>query len=129
LEGLWWADDMNSFTAARDKARWDWTLMLMVPSWISRAMFITAVEQAGAKNRLARVDDVRLEELAEGRCVQTLHVGSFDDEADVLAQMHDDFIPGQGLRMVGKHHEIYLSDFRRVAPEKQRTILRQPVVA
>lgn len=129
LEGLWWAEDMDSFTAARDKARWDWTLMLMVPSWITHAMFITAVERAGAKNRQSRVDDVRLEALAEGRCVQTLHVGSFDDEADVLAQMHDVFIPGQGLRMVGKHHEIYLSDFRRVAPEKQRTILRQPVAA
>jgi len=59
--------------------------------------------------------------------VQTLHVGSFDDEADVLARLHHDFIPGNGLRMVGKHHEIYLSDPRKTAPEKLRTILRQPV--
>ena len=65
--------------------------------------------------------------LSEGRCVQTLHVGSFDDEAPVLAQMHDEFIPGEGPHTVGKHHEIYLSDFRKVAPEKQRTIRRQPV--
>lgn len=127
LEGLWWAEDMDTFTAARDKSQWDWTLMLMVPDWIDRAMFATAVEQAGVKSRPARLGDVRLETLAEGRCVQTLHVGSFDDEADVLARLHHEFIPGQGLRMVGKHHEIYLSDFRRVAPEKQRTILRQPV--
>jgi hypothetical protein len=56
-----------------------------------------------------------------------LHVGSFDDEATVLAQLHHEFIPDHGLRMAGTHHEIYLSDFRRVAPEKQRTILRQPV--
>lgn len=129
LEGLWWADEMTSFTVARDKARWDWTLMLMVPDWISRAVFVAAVERAEATSRNARVAEVRLEMLAEGRCVQTLHVGSFDDEAEVLARMHDDYIPGHGLRMVGKHHEIYLSDFRRVAPEKQRTILRQPVVA
>ena len=127
LEGLWWAEDMDSFTAARDKSRWDWTLMLMVPDWINQAMFTIAVEQAGAKNQPARLDDVRLETLSEGRCVQTLHVGSFDDEADVLAKLHHEFIPGQGLRMVGKHHEIYLSDFRKVAPDKQRTILRQPV--
>jgi len=127
LEGLWWADDMDSFTYAREKARWDWTLMLMVPDWIDQAMVTTAVEQARVRNRPARVDEVRLEMLSEGRCVQTLHVGSFDDEAEVLAQMHDDFIPDQGLRMVGKHHEIYLSDFRRTAPAKQRTILRQPV--
>lgn len=127
LEALWWADDMASFTATRDKARWQWTVMLMVPQWIDQPMFAAAVEKVGAGSSPARVDDVRLEALAEGRCVQTLHVGSFDDEAGVLAQMHDVFIPGRGLRMVGKHHEIYLSDFRRVAPEKQRTILRQPV--
>ncbi|WP_433364223.1 GyrI-like domain-containing protein [Actinoplanes sp. CA-142083] len=122
LEGLWWADDMESFTGARNKSRWDWTLMLMVPEWIGEDMCAAAVERAGAKN-------VRLETLSEGRCVQTLHVGSFDDEAGVLARLHDELIPGQGLRMAGKHHEIYLSDFRRVAPEKQRTILRQPVRA
>jgi hypothetical protein len=127
LEGLWWADDMDVFTAARDKSRWDWTLMLMVPSWLGQGMFATAVRQAGAKSRPTRVDDVRLETLSEGRCVQTLHVGSFDDEAEVLERLHHEFIPGEGLRRTGKHHEIYLSDFRRVAPEKQRTILRQPV--
>ena len=127
LEGLWWAQDMDSFTARRDKSRWDWTLMLMVPEWIERVMVTTAVEQAGARNRPARLDDVRMETLAEGRCVQTLHVGSFDDEADVLARLHHEFIPDNGLRMAGKHHEIYLSDFRKVAPQKLRTILRQPV--
>jgi hypothetical protein len=104
-------------------------MMLMVPDWIDRAMFATAVEHAGTKNHPVRLGDVRLEALSEGRCAQTLHVGSFDDEADLLAQLHDEFIPGLGLRMVGRHHEIYLSDFRRVAPDKQRTILRQPVAA
>lgn len=127
LEGLWWAADMDSFTAARDKSRWNWTLMIMVPDWTEREMFAAAVGQAGAKNRPARLDDVRLERLSEGRCVQTLHIGSFDDEAALLARMHDEFIPGNGLRMAGRHHEIYLSDFRKVAPEKLRTVLRQPV--
>jgi hypothetical protein len=61
--------------------------------------------------------------------VQTLHVGSYDDEAELLARMHHEFIPDNGLRMVGKHHEIYLSDSRKVTPEKLRTILRQPVNA
>ncbi|MEU0551628.1 GyrI-like domain-containing protein [Micromonospora sp. NPDC005979] len=76
-----------------------------------------------------RLDDVRFQTLREGRCVQTLHVGSFDDEAAVLTQLHHAFIPSKGLRMAGRHHEIHLSDFRRTAPEKQRTILRQPVTA
>ena len=129
LEGLWWAEDMDAFTTGRDKSRWDWTLMLMVPDWIDPTMFTTAVELAGAKNRPALLDDLRVETLSEGRCAQTLHVGSFDDEADVLRRMHHEFIPEQGLRMTGTHHEIYLSDFRKVAPEKQRTILRQPVAA
>ncbi|MFF4875705.1 GyrI-like domain-containing protein [Micromonospora sp. NPDC000668] len=127
LEGLWWADDMDSFTAGRDKSRWDWTLMIMAPDWINQDMVTAAVEQAGARNRPARLDDTRLETLSEGRCVQTLHVGSFDEEAEVLAHLHHKFVPGNGLRMVGRHHEIYLSDFRKVAPDKQRTILRQPV--
>ncbi|MBQ1026204.1 GyrI-like domain-containing protein [Micromonospora sp. C95] len=129
LEGLWWADDMAAFTTSRDKSQWNWSLLLMVPDWIDRAMFDTAVAQAGAKTKPVRLDDIRLEPLSEGRCVQTLHVGSFDDEAAVLADLHDEFIPAQGLRMTGRHHEIYLSDFRRVAPDRRRTILRQPVTA
>ncbi|MDT0304303.1 GyrI-like domain-containing protein [Streptomonospora wellingtoniae] len=127
LEGLWWAEDMDTFTTSRDKSRWEWTLMIMVPDWIDRDMFAAAVERAGTGNRPARLGDLRLESLSEGRCVQTLHVGSFEDEADVLARMHQGFIPDHGLRVAGTHHEIYLSDFRRVAPEKLRTILRQPV--
>jgi hypothetical protein len=128
LEGLWWADDMDSFTASRDKSRWDWTLMIMVPDWIDQDMVADVRGQLSAKG-LRRLHEVRLGALSEGRCVQTLHVGSYDDEAGVLARMHDEFIPGNGLRMVGRHHEIYLSDSRRVAPERLRTILRQPVAA
>lgn len=127
LEGLWWADDMSTFTGARDKARWDWTLMVLTPDWIGPDMVAAAVERVGAKAPPERLGDVRSETLAEGRCVQTLHVGPFDDEAAVLARMHDEVIPGHGFTMTGKHHEIYLSDLRRTAPEKLRTVLRQPV--
>lgn len=127
LEGLWWAEDMDSFTTARDRTQWDWTVMLMVPEWIDQSMFEAAIEQVRAKHRPARLDHVRLQTLSEGRCVQTLHVGSFDNEADVLEHMHHEFIPSHGLRMTGKHHEIYFNDFRKVAPDKLRTILRQPV--
>ncbi|WP_062315889.1 GyrI-like domain-containing protein [Demequina maris] len=127
LEGLWTADDPASFTTRRDKSAWDWTLMVMTPDWVDDALVESAIAAAGAKDAPARLDDVRLETLAEGRCVQTLHVGSFDDEGPVLARIHDEFIPANGLRMTGRHHEIYLSDFRKVAPERLRTILRQPV--
>lgn len=127
LEGLWWAEDMDAYTAARDKSQWDWTMMLMAPEWIGKSMVDDAIEQAGAKTPPARLDAVRLGTLAEGRCVQTLHIGSYDDEAPVLAKMHDEFIPEHGLHLSGKHHEIYLSDVRKVSPDRLRTILRQPV--
>ncbi|MFG6280147.1 GyrI-like domain-containing protein [Microbacterium sp. 5K110] len=127
LEGLWWADDMDAFTVVRDKSRWDWTMMLLVPDWIDEAMFQSAVEIVRAAGSADRLEEVRMETLAEGLCVQTLHVGSFDEEADVLDEMHHAFIPGQGLSLSGKHHEIYLSDVRRTSPDKLRTILRQPV--
>ena len=127
LEALWWADDMRVFTSARDKSRWSWTAMIMTPDWITSAMFAAAVDLVAAKDAPAALGAVRLETLEEGRCVQTLHVGPYDAEAEVLAELHDRFIPSAGLRMTGRHHEIYLSDPRRVAPEKLRTILRQPV--
>lgn len=127
LEALWWASNMDVFTSARDKSRWDWTAMIMTPDWISFERFEDAVANAAAKDRAASLDGVRMETLHEGDCVQTLHVGPYDAETDLLTELHDDFIPTAGLRMTGKHHEIYLSDARRVEPSKRRTILRQPV--
>lgn len=114
LEGLWWAEDMEAFTAARDKSRWHWRLLLMTPPWIQDDL----IETSG---------DVCWERLEEGRCVQTLHVGPYDEEGPVLARMHHEAIPDRGLQMQGLHHEIYLGDPRRAAPERLRTILRQPV--
>ncbi|NLI84476.1 MAG: hypothetical protein GX440_03545 [Propionibacterium sp.] len=126
LEGLWWADDMDAFSN-RDKSQWDWTLLLLVPDWIDQAMVDAAVEQVAAKDPPARLGDVRFDLLDEGLCVQTLHIGSFDDEGPVLQRLHEEFIPSQGLTPTGHHHEVYFSDFRRTAPDKLRTLLRQPV--
>ncbi len=127
LEGLWWSDDMATFTSERDKSRWSWTLLNLVPDWLDDAAFDTALDRVRDRRAPDRLGDLRLETLDEGRCVQVLHVGAYDDEAEVLARMHDEVIPSEGMRMTGRHHEIYLSDQRRVAPEKRRTILRQPV--
>lgn len=127
LEGRWWADELEYFTTRRDKSRWRWTLMVMTPAWLSVDHVAGVVESARRKKPALPLEDVRLERLDEGLCVQTLHVGAFDDEGSVLAQIHDEYLPEHGLRPVGTHHEIYLSDFRRVAPESRRTILRQPV--
>ncbi|PPF43518.1 hypothetical protein C5B85_12505 [Pseudoclavibacter sp. AY1F1] len=127
LEGLWWSDDMATFTDARDKSRWNWTLLLMTPDWIDEHRFNEAVARVAAKKSPSWLDRVRFEPLEEGLVVQTMHRGSYDDEGPTLARLHDEFIPAQGLHMTGRHHEIYFSDSRKVAPEKMRTMLRQPV--
>ncbi|AEE44297.1 GyrI-like domain-containing protein [Cellulomonas fimi] len=127
LEALWWADDMDAFTTARDKSRWDWTLLNVVPGWITAEHVAQARATVLRKGGAPRLDDLRLERYDEGLCVQTLHVGPYDDEAPVLDALHHEFLPAHGLRRTGKHHEVYLSDARRTAPEKLRTILRQPV--
>jgi len=126
LEALWWAEDMSSFTSARDKSRWSWTAMVMVPEWITPAIYDRACAKAAAK-QAPSLDRLRLEILDEGTCVQTLHLGPYDEEGPVLEEMHHRFLPEHGLRMTGRHHEIYLGDPRRTAPERLRTILRQPV--
>lgn len=125
LEALWWAQEMAAFTTARDKSRWDWTLLSLVPNWLTVDDVETARERAARKSPPA-LDQVRLQPLAEGPCVQTLHVGSYDDEGPVLERLHAE-IAERGWRRAGKHHEIYLSDARRTAPGKLRTILRQPI--
>ncbi|MFI2564724.1 GyrI-like domain-containing protein [Paenarthrobacter sp. NPDC018779] len=127
LEGLWWSGDMASFTSSRDKSKWDWTMMIMAPDWITPEHVDAARDTVAGKGGAPALDSLRLESLDEGLAVQTLHVGPYDAEGPVLEEMHHGYIPENSLRMTGKHHEIYLSDARRTAPEKLKTILRQPV--
>ena len=124
LEALWDAADKAAFTTTRDKSLWRWTAMILVPDGIDDDLVSRAVQQAAGAPLL---DRLRVETLEEALCAQTLHIGPYDDEGPVLARMHDEFIPSHGLRMTGTHHEIYLSDARRVEPARLRTILRQPV--
>lgn len=126
LEALWSADDYAAFTSARDKSKWDWTLMILQPDWIE-AEYVDAGRDAVAAKAGDDAHVVRLERFDEGLSVQTLHIGPYDAEGPVLARLHDEFVPTNGLRLAGRHHEIYLGDVRRTAPEKLRTILRQPV--
>lgn len=134
LEGLWWAEDMNTFLT-REKDQWLWTMMIRQPEWLTKEHFGEVVEATVAKN--AKKADaptsedllrkVRLETYHEGDSVQVLHLGAYDDEGPILAKMHHEHIPENRLQMHLKHHEIYLSDPRKMAPEKLKTILRQPV--
>ena len=126
LEGLWWAEDMTTFLTG-EKSQWDWTMMIMTPECISVDIFDETVKLVRKAKDPASLDHVRLERYHEGLSVQIMHIGSYDDEGPVLDQMHSDFIPDNGFIENGKHHEIYLSDPRRVVPEKMKTVLRQPV--
>jgi hypothetical protein len=125
LEGLWWADDPHVFHQA-DKSAWKWTAMILQPEFISRAPVDKAFDDVRRKRNPAALDRVRFELLEECWSVQILYTGPFSEEGPTIQRMHD-FIHAQGKELYGKHHEIYLSDPRRTAPEKLKTILRQPM--
>jgi len=127
LEGLWWADDMESFSTSRDKSRWQWTMMIMTPDWITADFVAEARTDAGKKKDLPSLEQVRWEPYREGLAVQILHLGSYDEEGPVLARLHGVWMPENQYTFNGLHHEIYLSDPRRVEPQKLKTILRQPI--
>lgn len=128
LEALWWADDMSAF-ANRAKDLWSWTAMIMVPDWIEPAQITGAVDAVQAKKNLPALALLRHDILHEGPSVQILHVGSYDEEGPTLSRMHHQYLPQNDLIFNGKHHEIYLSDPRKTAASKLKTILRQPVRA
>jgi len=128
LEGLWSAADWNAFRT-RDKAAWDWTMMIAQPDWITPELVERARGAVARKKPLPALDLIRFERFAEGRSVQILYVGAYDDEGPTLERLHGEFLPAHGLVPSGRHHEIYLSDPRRTEPGRLKTILRQPVTA
>jgi hypothetical protein len=125
LEGLWWADDMSDYIND-NKSKWIWTMMIMQPELVTKELVQAAVHQVKDKKNLPSIDKVRFKPLQEGKCAQTLHVGPFTTEGPTVERVHS-FIAECGSELIGKHHEIYLTDIRRAAPEKWRTIIRQPM--
>lgn len=126
LEGLWWADDMDDFLHG-NKDNWDWTLMIMQPDMITTDMVQEAVAKVKAKKSPDAIDKLRFESYAEGKSAQIMHLGPYSEETENITKLHE-FIAAAGLERRGKHHEIYLSDMRRTASEKLKTIIRQPAV-
>jgi hypothetical protein len=125
LEGLWWADNMAAFSKGlRDQ--WRWTMMIMQPDFVSPELIETATVEVRRKKGLTALSRLRLERFAEGPSAQLLHIGPFSEEAATIERLHR-FIADGGLQPRSKHHEIYLSDIRRAAPEKWKTLIRQPI--
>jgi hypothetical protein len=124
-EGLWWMDDMREFSVAR-KDDWKWTMMIMQPEIVTPDLFSQAVSEALKKKEQPALSKLRLEHFHEGLAAQILYFGAYADEGPTIARMHK-FIEESGYTRLGKHHEVYLGDPRRSAPEKLRTVIRQPM--
>ena len=138
LEALWWVDDPGqqdilaavalgqATMASTDRDAWRWQAMIMQPDPIDADMVAAALAQARAKKPAPGLDRLRYRRWAEGRCAQLLHLGPYASEGPSIVRLHQ-AIAAAGCRPCGRHHEIYLGDPRRSAPEKLRTILRHPV--
>lgn len=125
LEGLWWVDDMTQFSLV-DKDAWKWTSMIMQPEYVTEELFKEARIQIEKKKGLAALSEIRFEAFHEGQAAQIMYIGPYaEEEAPTIEKIHN-FIKEQGNNLRGRHHEIYLSDPRRTAPEKLKTIIRQP---
>ncbi|MES9828364.1 MAG: GyrI-like domain-containing protein [Candidatus Thiodiazotropha sp.] len=125
LEGLWWTDDMSAFSV-ENKDGWKWTLMIMQPELVTKEMVQNAIEQVKEKKNPVSLPLARFESFEEGKVAQIMHIGPFSEEGPTVEKVHS-FIEENGSQRRGKHHEIYLSDIRRAAPEKWKTIIRQPM--
>ncbi len=124
LEGLWWADDMRAFGTG-DKSSWKWTMMILQPDFVTREIVESMRAEVAKKKNPPALSKVRLEAFAEGPAAQILHIGPYSAEGPNIAKVHD-HIKQSGRALSGKHHEIYLKDPRKSAPEKLQTIVRQP---
>jgi len=130
LEGLWWVPDMATFST-EDKSEWDWTMMIRQPDAATPDLLAHLADEVATKKSIRIAKELRLISFEEGTAAQVLHVGPYATEASTIVRLHE-FIREQGFTFHGhrhKHHEIYLGDPRRSAPEKLRTIIRQPYAA
>ncbi len=124
LEGLWWADDMRTFST-ENKSDWKWTLMIAQPEWIDETIVEEQREIVLQKKGLDFLKLLRYEPYDEGQAAQIMHIGPFSEEGPNIEKVHN-FIRESGKQLAGLHHEIYLSDIRKGKPENWKTIIRQP---
>ena len=128
LEGFWWQDNVDGIDYA-DKAAFNWISVIRLPEFVTQKDFEWAVETASEKKKLD-CSSAEFLTIDEGVCVQIMHIGAFDDEPQTVALM-DEYIAQNGyendITESRLHHEIYLSDARKVAPEKWKTVIRHPI--
>lgn len=125
LEGLWYMDRMDEWRMEK-KEQWQWTLMIRIPDFAISKHIEKARTQFIQKKPDLPHEKLYIEDYNEGKCIQILYIGPYDDEPSTIAKMHS-YMKQEGFEFNGKHHEIYLSDARKTAPNKLKTILRQPI--
>jgi hypothetical protein len=126
LEALWWGEGDDGLVVPPPD-HWQWTAMIALPDFVDEKHVALALDEVRRKGRGSdAVDRLRLTRWAEGPAVQIMHVGPYAEERPTIERMFA-FAAEQGYRLRGRHHEIYLGDPRRTAPEKLRTVLRHPV--
>ena len=125
LEGLWWIEGGKPFQR-ENKNSWRWTAMILQPEFVTKQLFEEVLQEVKKKKKLPALPLLRMERYAEGKVVQTMHHGPYSEEDPTIARLHK-HAQDQGYTLAGKHHEIYLNTPDRTAPEKLKTILRQPV--
>ncbi|MNX91758.1 Bacterial transcription activator, effector binding domain [compost metagenome] len=133
LEGLWKFDTekypgltMEEAPLKVPRSEWNYRMLIRMPDYVTAGQLEKAIQQIIAKKQIQLANDVELHQMQEGKVVQMLHIGPFANEPETLQKMME-FIQEKNLQKNGDHHEIYLSDFNKTAPEKLRTILREPV--
>lgn len=126
LEGLWWWDDPQASFDEVSREEWNWKSMIRQPDFIAPEMVEEAKAEAMKKKGLGEIERVVLEEFHEGLSAQIMHIGPYSEEGVTIAKLHE-FVQENGYKMRGYHHEIYMSDPRRTAPERLKTIIRQPI--
>ncbi len=127
LEGLWWVDNMHNFSI-NDKSSWKWTAMIRQPDFITKNMIKQAIQEVKRKKNPASLSKIRFESLHEELSAQIMHIGPYHKEQPTIEKLHT-FIneSDYDFNQTQKHHEIYISDVRRIKPERLKTVIRNPI--
>ncbi len=125
LEGLWWVEG-NAPALEVPRNEWRWKLLIRMPEFVTRAMMLSIQPEVARKKNNELIQNISFEKLAEGKCVQIMHIGPYSSEPETIKTLMV-FMAENGLSVNGLHHEIYLSDPRKTEPFKLKTLIRYPV--
>ena len=125
LEGLWWVEG-NTHVLEVPRSEWCWKLLIRMPEFVTKEMMLSIQPEVAKKKKNELIQEISFEKIAEGKCVQIMHIGPYSTEPETINTLME-FMAENGLSVNGLHHEIYLSDPRKTEPSKMKTLIRYPV--